>query len=181
MNVIGITSLMGSGTDTVADYIAEKYGYVILHMSDILREMTKKEGLEPTRDNLQLMRKKYGNTFLAEEIVSRIKENKYEKVIIVAIRRAEDYLIPKKYFKNMKLILVKADERIRFERLKNRNRLSDPKTFDEFKRQQDNELSIYDFDKTFSYADFVIENNGTLDELHKKISVMMKKIESISD
>jgi dephospho-CoA kinase len=177
MHIIGITGLMGSGTDTATDYISKKYGYKILHMSDVLRDMTKKEGLELTRDNLQAMRKKYGNNFLAEEIIRRIKENKYDKVIIAAIRRSEDYLIPKKQFKNMKLILVKTDEKVRLERLKKRGRISDPKTFEEFKRQQKNEFAIYDFDKTFSFADYVIENNGTFGELYKKVDEVIGKIE----
>ncbi|MEM7819370.1 MAG: AAA family ATPase [Candidatus Aenigmatarchaeota archaeon] len=178
MNVIGITGLMGSGVDTVAKYISEKYGYAILHMSDILREMAKKEGLELTRDNLQNMRKKYGNEFLAEEIVKRIKKNKYNKVIIAAIRRSEDYLIPKKEFPEMKLIFINTDDKIRFERLKKRCRENDPKTFKEFQRQQKNEYKIYDFNKTFSYADYVIENNGTVDELYKKVDEIMRTLEN---
>lgn len=178
MHIIGIAGLIGSGKDEVASYIKKKYGYIIvLNMGDVLREMAKKMGLELTRDTFQNLRIKYGNNFLAEEIVKRIKENNYDKVIINGIRRSEDFLMQKKAFPKMRLIVVKADEKIRFQRLKKRGRENDPKTLEEFHRQEKRENEIYDFEKTFSYADFTIENNGTFDGLYKEIDKVMWKIE----
>lgn len=176
MAIIGITGLMGSGTDTAANYITKKYRYKLLHMSDIMRDMARKEGYELTRDGLQAFRKKHGNTFIAEEIARRIKKGQHKNIVVAAIRRSEDFLIPKKHFRDMKLIVIYTEEKIRFQRLKRRQRLSDPKNMEEFKRQQDNEFKIYDFDKTFSFADYVIENNFTEKELHKNIDRVMKAI-----
>jgi dephospho-CoA kinase len=177
MIVIGITGLVASGKDTAINYISKKYKYKLLHMSDIMREMAKKEGYALTRDGLQAFRKRHGNKFLAEEIVRRIKHHKYKKVLIGSIRRSEDYLIPKNHFKNMKLINIFADEHIRFERIKKRRRLSDPKTLAEFRRQERNEFRIYDFHKTFSYADYIVDNNHTQKELYSRLDKIIKDTE----
>jgi len=176
MQIIGITGLIGAGKDEVANYMAKKYGYVILNMGDMFREIAEKEGLELTRDTFQNLRIKYGNFFIAEEVVKGVKQGKHKKIIIAGIRRSEDVTIPKQAFPDMKLIVVEADKKVRFERLKDRARENDPETFEEFERQMKREYDIYDFDKTFSMADFVIENNGSFEELFKKTEDIMKRI-----
>jgi dephospho-CoA kinase len=177
MKIIALAGLIGSGKDSASEYIEKKYGYFLIHYSNILREICRKEGLEVTRDNLQNIRVKYGNTFLAEEVVKRMKASKKQKILIEPLRRSEDFEIPKKEFgKNLVFILIDVEQKTRFERLKKRGRENDPKDFKEFQRQEKRESEIYDFDKTFSYADHVVSNNGTPATLKKEIDKVMKKI-----
>ena len=177
MRVICLAGLIGSGKDMAADYISKKYGYTIIDYANILREICKKECLELTRDNLQNLRVKYGNTFLAEEVVKRVKESKSKKFILTPLRRSEDFEIPKKAFgKSVKLIVIETNARIRFERLNKRGRENDPKDFKEFQRQEKRENEIFNFDKTFSYADFKVNNNGTPEELKTALDKVMKVI-----
>ena len=75
--IVAITGLIGSGKNEAADYIAKRYGFVIFDYADLLRDMLKKEGIEPTRENLQAYRVKHGNTFLAEAIVAKIKKSRH--------------------------------------------------------------------------------------------------------
>ncbi|MDI6721877.1 MAG: dephospho-CoA kinase, partial [Candidatus Aenigmarchaeota archaeon] len=72
MKIICIAGLIGSGKNAVSDHISQKYGYKVIDYAEILRDICRKEGMEVTRDNLQNLRLKYGNTFLAEEAVKRI-------------------------------------------------------------------------------------------------------------
>jgi dephospho-CoA kinase len=177
MRIICVVGLIGCGKDTATDYIEHKYGYTTINTGDIVRDFTRMEGLELTRDNLQNIRKKYGNNFVAEEAVKIIKEKKLDKILLNGVRRSEDYEIPRAKFGNvMKMILIETDEKKRFERLKKRGDERCPKTMDEFKKQEKNEFAIYNFDKTFSYAGFKIKNNGTPEELHREIDIIMKKI-----
>ncbi len=174
--IIAITGLIGSGKDTVAEHIAEKYGYEIIDYANILREICKEEGLELTRDNLQNLRLKYGNTFLAEEIVKRVKKSTSDKIVLTPLRRSEDFEIPQKEFGDIIMILVESDDRIRFERISKRGRENDPEDFEEFQRQAKRDADIYDFDKTFSYAKFKITNNGTTEDLKKEVDKVMEKL-----
>ena len=179
MRIICISGLIGSGKDTVAEYISEKYGYEIIDYANILREVCKREGLELTRENLQNLRVKYGNTFLAEEAIGRVKKSSSEKIILSSLRRSEDYEMPKKEFKNdLIMILIESAPKVRFGRLSNRGRENDPKDFKEFERQELREKEIFNFDKTFSYADFKIKNNDSIKELKHRIDEVMHVIDS---
>ena len=174
--IIAIAGLIGSGKDEVAGYISRKYGYHVIDYAGILRGICRDEGLEVTRDNMQNLRLKYGNTFLAEAVVKKAKESGKKNIILTPIRRSEDFTIPEKEFPGIRMILVEAPERVRFERLKARNRENDPKDFAEFQRQESREFLIYDFDKTFSYAKYNIINNGSVEELHSSIDKIMEEM-----
>ena len=177
MPILCITGLMGSGKGEAADYISKKYDYKIIDYADVLREICRREGLELTRDNLQNLRIKYGNTFLAEDVVERVKKLKTDKIVLTSLRRSEDFEIPKKEFGHkVKLIVIGADAKIRFDRLKKRGRENDPKDFAEFERQETREKEIFNFDKTFSYADFKITNNKKMDDMKREIDKVMKAI-----
>jgi len=178
MKIICIAGLIGSGKDEVAKYISDKYGYEIIDYANILREIVRNEGLEVTRENLQNTRLKYGNTFLAEIVIKKIKESEKQKIILTPMRRSEDYLIPKKEFgSNMQMILVEVSAKVRFKRLSKRGRENDPKDFTTFKKQEKREFEIFNFKKTFSYADFKVNNNGNMNQLRIKIDDVMKKID----
>ena len=177
MIVVCITGLFGSGKDTVADYLVEKHGFHKIDMGEVLREMLKEKGIKPTRENLQEFRKQHGNTFLAEEITKRIEKGGWKRVVINGVRRSEDYEIPKKKFgEKLKMILIKADKIKRFIRLKRRGSERDPKSIKEFEKQERREYKIYDFNKTFSYADFVVENNSTIEDLKSKIDKIVGEL-----
>ena len=177
MPIICIAGLIGSGKDTAAEYISREYDYKIIDYASMLREICRREGLELTRDNLQNLRIKYGNTFLAEEAVKRINDSAESNIILTPMRRSEDFEIPKAEFSDkLKLVVIESNAIIRFNRLKSRGRENDPKDFEEFQRQEKRENEIFNFNKTFSYADFTIENNGTIKELEKKIDKVMREI-----
>jgi dephospho-CoA kinase len=179
MKVIGTIGLIGSGKDTVAQYIARRYGYTIISMRDLVKEVTEKEGLEPTRENLQTISEKYRKTYgmdyfarLATEKASGIGA---KKVLISEMRKPEDITVPKARFgKDIMIILIEADPEIRFERLRKRGRLGDPKTFEQFQRQEKREYELY-FSKSLHLAEYRIENNGTLEELYNKIDSLLKE------
>src|SRR3989344_8511611 len=173
--IIAIAGLIGSGKDEVTGYISRKYGYHVIDYAGILRGICRDEGLEVTRDNMQNLRLKYGNTFLAEAVVKRIKKSGEKKIILTPMRRSEDYEIPRREFGDqVKLILIESDAKERFDRLKKRGRENDPKDFKEFERQEKRENEIFNFDKTFSYADFTVKNNGSIDEMKKNIDKVMR-------
>ncbi len=178
MRVVCIAGLIGSGKDTASEHIAKKYGHHIIDYANILRDICRREGLELTRDNLQNLRIKYGNTFLGEEAVRQAKSSGHSKILFTPIRRSEDFLIPKEKLENVVMILVEADPKVRFERLKVRGRENDAKDFFEFQRQETREFEIFDFKKTFSHADYKINNNGSREELYKQIDKIIEKIES---
>src|SRR3989338_8524530 len=180
MKIIGITGLIGSGKDAVSQYLAEKYGYEVIGMGDIVREISREIGRTNGRDDLQKTQKeiveKYGWEYFAEHVVKKILKNKWNKVVINGIRRPQDAIVPKKHFgKNIVILLIDAPPKVRYERLKQRKREGDPETFEEFMRQEKNEIKLFNIEETLKYYDHKIENTGDVKKLYKTIDEFMKK------
>ncbi len=181
MMIIGLIGLVGSGKDTVSEYIASKYGYRMVGMGDIVRELATKLGRSHNRDDLQRTQKEYrekcGDEYFGSLVVEKIRESGWEKVIINGIRIPEDVKVPKKEFrKDMIVALVDTKPEIRFERLKGRKRVGDPETFEEFQRQENNELKLFNFDGVLKYVEKRIDNNGDIEQLHRNVDKFIKEI-----
>ena len=180
MKIIGITGLIGSGKDAVSQYLAEKYGYETIGMGDIVRDISKQMGRTSGRDDLQKTQKeiveKYGWEYFAENVVKKILKKGWDKVVINGIRRPQDAIVPKRYFgKDIVILLIDAPPKVRYERLKQRKRESDPETFEEFMRQEKNEIKLFNIEETLKYYDYKIENKGDVEKLRKTLDEFMKK------
>ncbi|MDR1926813.1 MAG: AAA family ATPase [Endomicrobium sp.] len=70
--IIGLTGSCCSGKDTIANYICEKHGYKHFSLSDVIREIMRKERIEPTRENLMVfgskLREENGNEVLVKKV-----------------------------------------------------------------------------------------------------------------
>ncbi|MEM5835315.1 MAG: AAA family ATPase [Candidatus Aenigmatarchaeota archaeon] len=181
MIVIGIVGLIGAGKDTAAKYIEEKYGYTPISFSELVHEKVKEEGLEPTRENLQNIakkyREKYGMDYFAKLAVEKALNSGKDKIILKELRRREDVEYPKRFFKDFYIIEIYANKKIRFKRLKERATKKDPKTWKDFLEQEKKE-ELLGFHEAIKYSDFKIKNNGRLKELYSKIDKVMKEIET---
>ena len=185
--IIGITGTIASGKGKVADYIHDKYGFKHHSFSMAIRKEAEKRGIEINRKNLHylgaiLNKERPDKSILDEKIIKRINADKKKKIknfVVEGIRDITEINGLKKSDKKFFLIGVDANQKIRFKRLKKRKRNGDPKTFIEFKRIDDLETSAeggQQVGKCMKKADFIINNDGTLNEMNKKIDNVMKKI-----
>ena len=180
--IIGLTGKNASGKGEVANYLKEK-GFIYYSLSDVIREEATKLGMGHSRDNLiklgNDLRAKFGAGYLAQQINKKIKQrlSKNQNFVIDSIRSPFE---AKELMKNKDFVLVGIDAPIelRFKRLLQRNRLGDAKTLQEFKEQEQRENLKSDtnqqLDETFKLAKKIIVNDGTLEELHKKIDRLLK-------
>jgi len=177
MVVIGIVGLIGSGKDTAAEYIAKKYNYLIISYRDVIAEIMQRIGLETNRENMQRFareaRDKHGEDVFAKKVLEKIKKSKNKKIIVKEMRTEGDLLTIRRNLGSFFVIEVFAEEKLRYERLKKRKRLGDPKNFEEFLIQQKREEEL-GYTKSLEYADYCLENNGSLKELYEKIDKLMR-------
>jgi len=177
MLIIGLTGKPRAGKDTIANYIAKKYGFIKLNISDLLAEILLQKKIKPTKKALsdlgETLRKKdkhFLGLLLTKKIIALKKKTKKEKFIISGFRSIEEINAVKKKTKKFFLIKVNAPLSIRFKR----------KTKDEnlkqFIEREKKELYSKGMLKVFKKADFSISNNKTKKELFKKIDVLMKKL-----
>ncbi|MBS3136148.1 AAA family ATPase [Candidatus Woesearchaeota archaeon] len=176
--IIGITGPIAAGKTTIAEMIKKK-GFSYFSYSDILRIEARKRGIEPTRENLQKLGTKVKKDSNNPGILSRlIIENAKGDVVADGIRTPDEIRELRKC--ESWVFGINASQRIRYERLVGRNRPGDPKDFESFKKIDDDENSGRNSGQAIGEcmrnSDFVIDNNGTIAELEKKIDVLMARL-----
>ena len=186
MKIIGLTGTMGSGKDTVKGILVNRLNATTVTLSDVIRaELEKKKGIadRTTLQNMgNEMRQKYGPHILAMLAVEYLSRSK-KFVIIDGIRNpAEAEYLGKKFGSEFKLIAVDAPQQIRFERMQKRLNRNDPKTFEEFTAADSREMGDTEppyglqLKKCIEQADFVINNEGTVEDLQKKVDEVIQRI-----
>ena len=169
--IIGLTGTFGAGKGAVAD-ILKKKGFAQLVMSDVLREECRKAGIDEGRDNLLAMgnklRAEFGSGILMKKLIEKAKKEKYKDVIIDGLRSLGEAEELKK--NKGKLIAVDAPLKVRYERVVKRGTSKDSITFEEFKKQEENESQIRECVKK---ADYTVVNDSSFEELNDKVEEIL--------
>lgn len=182
--ILGLAGEMACGKGTVAKYIGEKYHGGSHRFSTMLRDVLDRLHLEKSRENMQkisqILRDNFGDDLLARVIFEDVKNDQSEIVAIDGIRRMPDI----KYLKELsqfKLVYLEADMEKRYERIIKRGENADDnnKSFEQFQKEHQNEAELRIKDLK-NYADFVADNNGTIEELYRQIDEIIKECENSS-
>lgn len=176
---IAIIGAIGSGKSAAADFFVKK-GFKSITIGNILRGIAKAKKINPSRKNLRKLqeelRKKYGEEFLVKKAISEV-EKKGKNIVLDGLRTPQDVLTAKK--NNFIIINIIAPLEIRYKRVKSRARKDEKKiTMGEFKKKELEEIKLFNLDKTFSLADYIVNNSGSLEELHKNLNLILKKVKS---
>lgn len=180
--MLGITGTNGAGKGTVVEYLVKKEGFGHFSASGLITEEIIKRNLPVNRDNMILvandLRAKNGAGYIALELLKRAGESQ-ENRIIESIRTLGEVGELKR--RGGMLLAVDADQKLRYERIKKRGGEKDGVSYEEFAEQEKKEMMSEDPNKQNltacrKMADFLIENNGTIEELEQKINEILKII-----
>ena len=180
MKVICVLGLIGSGKDAVSRYLVQKYGYTLVNSGDFLREIARNRGLKPNRQTVSKIFKEYlkehGEGGLARELMSYVKGTGSGKIVFNTTRTNEQAEELKKQFPETKFLLITAPQKTRFERMKKRMRAGDPKTFDDFMKQEEMDLRDYPLKGIFlEYSDYKIDNSRDFESLKSNVDGFVEK------
>ncbi len=179
--IIGIVGEISAGKSTATEYIKNKYSATTFKFSDSLRDVANRMHIEQSRSNLQLLstilRQNFGEDLLSKILAEDVRGAEAKIIITEGIRRTSDitYLqeVP-----NFKIIAIKTDERIRFERLTQRSENIDDqnKTWEQFQQDgaQEAEQQIK---AVMEKADFTLDNNGSIEDLCIQIDSLLTKLQ----
>ena len=171
--LVGLTGRNASGKSTLVEWFSAK-GLRSVSCSDSIRAWLAEKGIESTREALieggRELRRQGGGGVLAEmllEILSgedAVVDSIRTPAEVEALRERGDFF----------LIEVRADQGARWERMNQRGRAGDPVDKEVFLRQEEAEASSKDeagqaLDATAEMADITIDNDGTLEELERKL------------
>jgi dCMP deaminase len=179
--IIGLTGKNGSGKGVVAEYL-QKAGYIYYSLSDMIREEIKKTDQEVNRQNLIAMGRKLreegGPSVLADKVFDLLDIDK--NYIVDSVRNPFEVRALKRR-KDFYLFCVEADQKVRFERTKERARENDPVDFDVFVTLEEKELNSTDpaaqqLVATAALADYVIDNSTTVEDVHQKTKDLLLEL-----
>ena len=193
MNIIGITGGIASGKSTVSLYLQDKYKAYIFDADKEAKALLKssfvKDKIPQAFPNLE----DFSTTSIAQEvfknsesqakinniihpiisdlILERINEKKdlHDIFVVDAALIIESGIFEQHQKSGAKLILVIADEELRFKRALHRGDLNE-ETIKNIIR-----LQMKDDEKS-KYSDYVVENNSSELELFSKIDQIITKI-----
>jgi len=179
VKVIGTIGQNGSGKDEVLKYLWSKHGVPFLSTGDMVREIASKEELDPTRENLGKISERYfsklGKGCFVRLLADRIRQTGWKIAGITGIRSLDDVSLLKSIF-GADLTLIKvyiSDPRVRYSRMTLRGEGRDPHTYEEFLEQDKAEEERFSIKEAEQQADYSIGNDGTLEELHRKIDRLL--------
>ena len=173
--VIGLTGTNGAGKGEVALYFIKK-GYTYFSLSDLIREELKKKCQEESRDNLiktgNKLRERFGADVLARRVMKRIRG----KAVVDSIRNPKEveYLREKGEFI---LLAIDAPLELRYKRVMKRGRAESATTIQKFAEKEREEVTDSEkgqqLGNCMKMADFRIDNDGSLKELHQKLEKLL--------
>ena len=179
--IIGLTGKFAAGKGTVAERLMS-LGYRYHSLSDILREELAARGVAEGRDALREigneLRQAGGPGALARRLLERLSDGGDH--IVDSIRNPAE-VVELRNLDAFSLIAVDAPARTRFERLRARDRIGDPETWEAFQEMEAAELQSDDpttqqLLATLDLADHWIENSGTLAELDTHLEELLAQI-----
>lgn len=144
-----------------------------VRFSDILAQTLLIWDIPNTRENLQklsiAMKNSFGQEALAHAAEFNIENETADIIILDGARRESEVEIIKKQTPSL-LVYITADQKLRFERLKNRSEKVGETglSLEQFMKEETVETETL-IPKLGKQADVKIENNGTLEEFKKKI------------
>jgi dephospho-CoA kinase len=176
--IIGLVGEMGSGKDTVAKYLNEKYGVLLMRFADPIKETLKIYFEQSTREDQQWMymalKERFGSDVLGKAIRKRV-ENAEGIIAINGLRMPDDFVFMRSFEKSY-IIFVTANQKLRWERTTGRDEKADDNiTLEKFQEMERAETEVH-IPEIGAKADFTVINEKDLEFLLKSVDEIMAKI-----
>ena len=176
--MIGLLGESGSGKDTVAKYLKEKYGANLMRFADPIKETLHIYFEQSSREDQQWLalefRKRFGNDILSRAIRKKI-DNTDGLVAVNGLRFWEDYDFVKGFGPGY-VLYITADQKLRWERTAGRGEKADDDiTFEKFQEMERVETEIH-IPEIGAKADFKIVNEKDPESLLRSVDEIMAKI-----
>lgn len=182
--IIGIVGTLGAGKGTVVAYLIEKYGFTHYSSSDLLINILEERGETVDRDGMSRVANELRAANPAGVPALNFERYEAEDGASDAIFESLHSVPETEFIKEVGGIVlgVTADSDIRYERIVARGSIKDNVTKEQFIAQQEREEkgstdpNHHNIFSALQEADFRIENNGTLAELHAQVDAILAEL-----
>jgi dephospho-CoA kinase len=180
MKIIAFTGMPASGKSEAVQ-IAKDKKIPVIRMGDLVWDETRRQGKPLTDKNVgsvaTSMRKEYGMDIWAKRTVERIHSLKKSSLIVIdGVRNREEI----EYFKkeiglDFLVVAIDASDENRRKRAIKRGRTDDSKNLKDLEERDKREIS-WGLQKVIADADIIIQNNGPMEQLKKKVLALFEKL-----
>lgn len=152
--LVGVAGLNASGKSSVCNHLRDAHGFVVLSLSDAIRDELAARGLPTTRENLLAtgneLRNAHGAGVLAERTLAKLRTlmrstpsppNPPLRFCIDSIRHPGEVAVLRQFEGTFRLVAVRCDAALRFARLQERGRAGDCASLADFERIERAELA----------------------------------------
>ena len=177
--LIAIVGMAGAGKSEACAYFRETLGFGYLRFGEAVVLRVKELGQALNEENERVVREQFrrelGMKAMAVKIDPLIREmqKSKEKIVLDGLYSWEEYEYLKPLYPELLLLCVYATPKIRYERLGKRSHR--PLTVDEARSRDVAELVNLHKGPPIALADFLVVNEGSVEELHQSLGGLWKK------
>ena len=183
MLIIGITGTLGAGKGTIVDYLIKTKGFAHYSVRAYITREIEKRKLPVNRDSMVTV----ANELRAAHSPSYIVEQLYGEALtsggncIIESIRTPGEVEALKSKGNFYLFAIDAPASIRYGRIQQRRLETDNITFETFLENEKREMQSTDpnkqnISKCIEMADYLFENDESLEELQEKVDAVITYI-----
>lgn len=176
--VVGLSGKIGSGKTVVSKYLASRYGANQMRFSQILMDILERLHIPAEREALQklghALRSSVGEDVIVNAFREDVAKNHSEFIVVDGIRYPNEVDMLRSFENNI-LLYVDAPAEVRYQRCVERNEKGEGGiSFNGFlaaeKRKTERHL-----DSVAELSDYVIENTGSIEELHRRVDEILEE------
>jgi dephospho-CoA kinase len=157
----------GAGKSEVAHAFRDT-GIPVIVMGDVIREETRKRGLdanpENTRKVMLELRERNGLGAIAKQCIDYLCKIESNVIVVEGCRSIAEIDIFDDYADEVTIICVHSSPKVRYSRLRDRNRSDAPPTWENFRERDLREISV-GLGGVIALSDIMLVNDDTLESL----------------
>lgn len=192
MQIIGLSGTNGSGKDTVGHILADRYNYLFITVTDLLREECRNRDLPVIRENLRAIsaewRRAHGLAVLVDRAVEswQATGNSFDGLVMASLRNP--FEADRVHELGGTMVWVDADPHVRFNRLSQARpgrESEDGRTFEQFLAEEQAEMhpaagsddTVLNMAAVRDRCDLTVQNNTSspqilLNDIQKTLGLM---------
>ncbi len=180
MKLIVTVGMPGSGKDELLE-IARSIGLATLKMGDLVREETRRRGLQLTSANVGRVaseeREKHGGGVWAQRALPKLTET---RMLVDGCRSDAEVTVFRHNFGDLFVLGIFSSPETRYDRMSARARNDDGPGLQEFFDRDRRELK-WGIGNAFALADGMLINEGSLEQFRKNARTELERILALKD
>ena len=178
LKIVIITGMPGAGNSEVANAF-HNAGIPLIIMGDVIREETRSRGLKTNPENTKKvmleLRELHGPGAIATRCLDSLCKHDSDIIVIEGCRSIAEIDVFDDYAEEVISICVHSSPKMRYSRLRERNREDAPPNWEVFRERDIRELSV-GLGGVIALSSIMLVNEGTLDNLCEMSKELVKKL-----